>query len=416
MKIITFSVIFLVFLALTLVYAPLLYAESYSRERIHRYLKSQQSPRTGLVDSFTDTSDEMLIDQASTYDQTLAVMAFLLNKDFSAAARILDFFEKKWNTIGYANFYNTKDGGSGIEGTIHLGPNAWVALAALQYDALTGKKRYQELARNIGLALAELPHEPEGGLAMGPVADWGADWREVFSAENNIDAFVVFQELARVLSDEKEKDFFQNEAQGIKRFLKKKIFARKPRIPTGPEGDWMASDVFAFTLLAFKPSELENDFDLSVQEMFDLLDKNFLVYADGISGYDFTDFLTKETFERKPMISIEWSAMVALAYFKMADYNKQLFELSREPVFEEQAEKYSDKARNILNNLDAKAMPRANHQLVYPYATKGWEQVFPFAPWWRTPQRGEQGRLAGSLSGTCWRMFAEEKFNPFVFK
>lgn len=392
-----------------------LFAQGYDQQKIYHYLKAQQSSTTGLVNSFTGTSDEMLLNQAAIYDQALAVMAFLLSKDYDAAARVLNFFDKKWNGIGFANFYNTQDGHVGIEGTIHLGPNAWIAMAALQYDALTGKKTYLDLARKIALALAQFPHEASGGIAMGPMADWGANWREVFSSENNIDAFVVFRELAEVAPDKKEQDLFSKEAQGIKKFLTEKIFFKKPRVPTGPEGDWMASDVFTFSLLAFRPSELENDFGLTPAEMFNLLDKNFLVTVDDISGYDFTDFLTKETFQRKPMISIEWSAMVASACFKLGSYYQQLFELSKEQDISDEANKYLDKGRLILDNLDKKAMPIAHNQMVYPYSTKAWEQVFPFAPWWRTPQRGEQGRLAGSLSGTCWRMFAEKKFNPFIF-
>jgi hypothetical protein len=390
-----------------------LFAEIYNKEKIYRYLKSQQSPETGLVDSFTNTSDEMLLNQASTYDQALAVMAFLLNKDAKSASRILDFFDKKWNGVGFANFYNTKDGDPGIEGTIHLGPNAWIALAALQYDALTGQKRYEGLSKRIAAAILEIPHDVNGGVAMGPMADWGADWRNIFSAENNIDALVVFRHLEQLSADPKERSRFGQETQGIKQFLKEKIFSRKPRVPTGPEVDWMASDVLAFSLLAFNPSELECDFGITPLEMFSLLEKNFLVETDDIVGYDFADFLTKQSFDRKPMISIEWSAMVALAYLKMSDYYQQLYALSSEKDDTKEANKCLDKGKDILDNLDKKVMPHQQTQQVYPYATKAWEQVFPFAPWWRTPQRGEQGRLAGSLSGTCWRMFAEEKFNPF---
>lgn len=391
-------------------------AESFSKEKTYQYLKSQQESKTGLVNSFTNTSDDMLLNQASTYDQALAVIVFLLNHDEAAASRILDFFQAKWNGLGFSNFYHTKDGQVGLESTVHLGPNAWIAIAALQYDAMSGKKRYYDLARKIVVWMTNLPHDEDGGLSMGSMADWGANWREVFSAENNIDAFVVLKKFAELSSTEGDKAFFDAQAQGVKRFLAAKIFSCKPRIPVGPGNKVMASDVFAFSLLAFTPSQLQSDLGLSVGDMFRSLDDNFLVETDDILGYDFTDFLSKTTFERRPMISIEWSAMIALAYLKMGDYEKQLYELSGDPENEVRSNDYAAQGKKILEALDRKAMTYKNVQQVYPYATKAWEQVFPFAPWWRTPQRGEAGRLAGSLSGTCWRMFAEERFNPFELK
>ncbi|MFA6379141.1 MAG: hypothetical protein WCX16_05115, partial [Candidatus Omnitrophota bacterium] len=177
-EIISFISIFFVFGFLF--YVKSSWAEVYSKEKIYRYLKSQQMEQTGLVNSFTNTSDEALLYQASTYDQALAVIAFLLNKDDAAASRILHFYQSKWNGLGFANFYYTKDGQVGLEGTVHLGPNAWIAIAALQYDAITGKNRYHDLARKIVMWMTQLSHDVIGGISMGPVADWGANWREVF--------------------------------------------------------------------------------------------------------------------------------------------------------------------------------------------------------------------------------------------
>jgi hypothetical protein len=389
------------------------WAKGYNKEKIYQYLKSQQNIQTGLVNSFLNTSDEMLFDQASTYDQSLAAITFLLNKDEKAASRILDFFSNHWNGIGFSNFYHTKRGEVGLEATIHLGPNAWIALAALRYDAMTGTKKYYPLARKITVWMAGLPHDKTGGIAMGPSADWGADWRTVFSAENNIDAYVVFQAMAKLSTNDDDKNFFLEQAKGIKAFLKKEIFSLKPRIPVGPDTKSMASDVFAFSLLAFSAQELRDDFLFAPEDMFQALDQNFLVETDDIFGYDFTDFLTKTAFERRPMISMEWSAMVALSYLKIGQECRKLYSVNNDQASKDEADVYVKKANKILEHLDQKAMVFGASTLAYPYATKAWEQVFPFATWWRTPQRGDQGRLAGSLSGTCWRVFAEEQFNPF---
>ena len=396
--------------------AKLSWAEGYSQEKIGRYLKSQQNARTGLVNSFSNTADLRLLNQASIYDQALAVMAFLLNRDEASAARILDFFNTHWSEEGFSNFYYTLNGETGLETTIHLGPNAWIALAALNYDAMTGKKRYAPLAKKITLWMARLPYSADGGIAMGPREDWGANWREVFSAENNIDALMVFRQMARQTSDESEQRLYCQRARWIAEFLKKKIFSRKPRIPVGPDSEVVASDVFAFALLAFEPRELEDAFAFAPEEMFRFLDEQFLVETDGIFGYDFTDLSSKKTFARRPMISLEWSAMIALAYVKMSDHEAKLFARFGDPASEKKSRDYQERAAEILGELDKKAMASGKNQLMYPYATKAWEQVFPFAPWWRTPQRGESGRLAGSLAGTCWRVFAEKKFNPFEVK
>lgn len=390
-------------------------AQVYNKEKIYRYLKAQQNPQTGLVNSFTDTADEMLLYQASTYDQSLAAMTFLLNNDFEAAASILNFFHAKWTGIGFANFYHTKTGDVGLETTTHLGPNAWIAIAALQYDVITGRRRFYELACKIALWIAQLPQDSAGGLAMGPWADWGANWREVFSSENNISAFGVFSGIQPVTFDSDQKAVFDRKAAGIKAFLKQKIFARKPRIPVGPDNTVMASDVFAFALLAFSPGDFESVLGVSAQEMFMILEENFFVDTDDIVGYDFTDKVSRQSFQRQPMISIEWSAMIALAYLRVGSYFAQLADLMNDQAVSQEAVTMSNKAAVIVQNLDQKAIMRGHQQMVYPYATKAWEQVFPFAPWWRTPQRGERGRLAGSLSGTCWRVFIEEQFNPFQF-
>lgn len=390
-------------------------AQAYDKDKVYRYLKAQQDPHTGLVNSFTNTADEMLWNQASTYDQALAAITFLLNNDADSAARILNFFNAKWVGVGFANFYHTQTGDVGIESTTHLGPNAWIALAALHYDHMTGKRRFYDLAYKIAVWMMQLPHDATGGIAMGSHADWGANWREVFSAENNIDALAVFRGLQSVTFNKEDEQKFAKEVQGIKRFLKEKIFARKPRIPVGPDTDIMATDVFAFAVLAFKPSELENDLGVLASEMFDIVEKNFSVATDDIVGYDFTDFVSKGSFDRRPMISIEWSAMIALAYSVISDHDTQLAQLTQDAAMEDQARAYAQKTEEIVKNLDQKAILYSDRQLTFPYATKAWEQVFPFAPWWRTPQRGDRGRLAGSLSGTCWRVFVEERFNPFYF-
>ena len=393
-----------------------LYAENLDTEKVHRYLLSQQNFKSGLAKSFSNTFDRQLHNQSSTYDQALTAIAFLLLDDYRSAAKVLDFFKAHWNGLGYPNFFETQTGGRGIESTVHLGPNMWIAIACLQYDAFTGKRKYTDLAHKIAMWAAKLNHI-DGGIAMGPFMDWAADWKYVLSAENNIDAYVVFNFLQKKFSNKFDQNLFSKEKFGIVSFLRKKIFSQKPRIPIGPDTDIMASDVLAFSILAFSPEEFQIDLGLSVDEALDIVESNFYIESDEIAGYDFTDFESKETFEREPMISIEWSSMIAISYLKAADYYKHLYSLSGKEEEKRRFDKYASRAKRILDNLDKKALPYVRERIAYPYATKSSEQVFPFAPWWRTPTGGNQNKLAGSLAGTCWRLFAEKEFNPFeVYK
>ena len=119
------------------------------------------------------------------------------------------------------------------------------------------------------------------------------------------------------------------------------------------------------------------------------LEEDDFVDTDDIVGYDFTDKVSRQSFQRQPMISIEWSAMIALAYLRVGSYFAQLADLMNDQAVSQEAVTMSNKAAVIVQNLDQKAIMRGHQQMVYPYATKAWEQVFPFAPWWRTPQRGE---------------------------
>lgn len=387
----------------------------FDETKIYNYLKSQQNEKTGLVNSFVNTKDTMLLNQASTYDQALAGIAFLVLGDCNRAERILRFFDNKWSADGFANFYNTKTGNVGIECTIHLGPNAWIALLALQYTAITGNRKYLDLAKKIAFWAVKLNHK-KGGLAMGPVKDWATDWSEVYSSENNIDAYTVFDLLHNYISSDEDKKLFESEKEGIKNFLRIITFSQNPRIRVGIDNPAMATDVIAISMLAFEPAQLKFQMKISPEEFFEIAEKQFLVSIDGIQGYEFADKESVREIGRPNMISLEWTAMMALAYFKLADYCKQFYELTGDNEYKINSDKYQDKSIRLIGNLDKKILTISKDAIAYPYATKGLKQVFPFSPWWKTPSDGKDGRLAASLASSCWRVFVEKKFNPFELK
>jgi hypothetical protein len=391
-------------------------AQTFDETKIYKYLKSEQSKKTGLVNSFFNTSDEELLNQASTYDQALAGLAFLILGDDKAASRILDFFNKTWSGNGFTNFYNTATGYPGVETTIHLGPNMWITILALQYTAATGDNKYLDLAKNIAIWAIKLNHK-QGGIAMGPVADWGANWPEVYSSENNIDAHAVFNLLANYVTSIEDKNLLAAQMAGIEKFLKDITFGLNSYICVGSENPTiMASDIPALLVLAFRPAKFESLVGFSCDELLELAEKYFFTATDDIKGYEFTDEESRGKIGRPKMISLEWTAMISLAYFKMADYYNQFYELTSESKYKISADEYRNKAQNSIKNLDKKILTMAKDKIAYPYATKGYQQVFPFAPWWKTPKNGKDGRLAASLASTCWRLFLEKRFNPLELK
>ncbi|MDD5584756.1 MAG: hypothetical protein PHV55_06855, partial [Candidatus Omnitrophica bacterium] len=192
---------------------------------ISAFCAHQRNEVTGLFCSFINTSDELLVGQASTYDQALVGLALLKFREYYQAKQILRFFKSRWSPQGLCNFYDTSSGGCGVETTVHLGPNAWIALFALHYAQETGDDSFYSFARDIGLWAADLKHY-RGALCMGPVQDWGGNWDEAVSLENNIVAYAMFRSLYAQEKDEKIKNVFAREMQGIRKFIKEAALVR----------------------------------------------------------------------------------------------------------------------------------------------------------------------------------------------
>lgn len=362
----------------------------------YQFLLRQKNDKTGLVDSFVNTRDLSLKSQASTYDLALAGLGFLKLGDNASARKILSFFDKTWTEAGLCNFYNTSTGSCGLEWTAHLGPNMWVAMLALRYTQETQDERFYPLARKIVFWGMRLKHDA-GALAMGVQQDWGADWPNVFGVESNIVAYSVFRKMAFMEKDRAVRDAFELEMQSIRDFLNKVAIVRDERghlqnivvghsIPAGLTRV-VAGDVISMMLLVFETKELGDFFGVNEAELVDLATKRFFVHSDGISGFDFTDEEGARSAKRPRMISLEWTMQMACA-LKIQEQSL---------------------SRSWVDEVDKK-MIRSEGAIFYAYATKPGFQVFPFAPWWKTPH-GEPG-LCGSMASTMWRLFYEKGFNP----
>ena len=404
------QIVFVLFL-LVLFLPSGLSADQFNADKARAFLISQQSRTTGLVNSFTRTSNERLLGQASTYDQALAGMAFLVLGDVQRAEYILDFFEKAWRGRGFSNFYNTKTGQVGIEATVHLGPNAWVAMLAFQHYHVTGSPRYLSLARDIlewGMAL----DRRLGGFAMGPYPDWGANWRNVFSSENNLSFYGALGFAERASSKLFPRERIQKIRGDIEEFLKRVAFqADRPLVGVG--NPVKSSDVISFAVLGLNLERLPMVAGADVWSLLEDAERKFLVEVDGMRGFEFTTHESVREIPRFSMVSLEWSAMYVLCYWRAARFAEVQSVLDGDVKKKELAEKFSRKAEDLIAELDKKMIPLGRKYQAYPYATKGGLQVFPFASWWKTPNDLSLGKPATALSSICWRIFVDKRFNPF---
>ena len=144
----------------------------------------------GLVFSFEP--DKPGRARISLYDQALAVIVFSLLENYSAAEKILDFFqnqimdELESGPGGFFQFRN-KNGRPLRSSARWLGDNAWLLIAAQNYRLISGNQNaYQELVGSLENWIKSLQQE-NGGLISGTRPDGSANTNMVI--EGNIDAF-----------------------------------------------------------------------------------------------------------------------------------------------------------------------------------------------------------------------------------
>ncbi|MFA5007907.1 MAG: hypothetical protein WC546_01670 [Candidatus Omnitrophota bacterium] len=383
---------------------------------VKNFLMHQRNPKTKILESFINTTNKELVGESSTYDQALAGLGFLKLNDYEAAKGILSFFREKWDGEGLHNFYNTQTGLNGIEDTIHLGPNMWIAVFALQYGEITKDSSFSGFAKEIALWAVKLNHK-NGGISMGPVCDWGGDWPNVYSSENNMVAYAVFKALKEKEEGVNMRSIFEKEMQGIVNFintvtLKKSDKGELTGVNVGynPEegiSKISSSDVVTMMLLVFDPDELNKFFSIREDALLKFAKDNFYVCEDEICGFDFTTKASADLVQRPRMISLEWSAQMADAEIFLSQFYKKTTGAG------EKAENYLKESAKLLSDIDKKAIYEGDMNF-FPYATKGSARPFPFASWWKTPEGDTKN--CGALSPTLWRFFAYKKFNPLQLK
>jgi len=187
------------------------------------WLAAQQDVTgTQLVDSFEDFSAPSTpILLSYTYDQAVAIIALAVRGETARAAHILDAMVSLQATDGsWVNSYWAGNR-AGEELRKHVGPAAWMALAVMNYEVLTGDTATYHPMATAALDWALQFTQTNGGLAGG-LTTWAAgdgSWTPEpwSSTEHNLDAFAALQYFAATTPSKAES--YRAAAAGIRRFL-----------------------------------------------------------------------------------------------------------------------------------------------------------------------------------------------------
>lgn len=422
-----------------------------------QFLDRQQSNVNGLVESFRGTSiyaydiftrafcygkGGVLDGQAFTYDNAVAIIAYLIaGKDAKASAMLRvfrkEFYNVKNDVVGLFNSYRTDrtDNGMlvlGIDGDrIHLGPTMWIALAALQYTAATGDLQYLSFAIDMAKWAQHLNHyrfddQRRGAASMG--FGWGPDWSQIYSTENNVDYYAVLTMLTTLYErgDEKVKNIYlrknfgpadlRQEREGVARWMKEVAYNIDEGYfncgynEHGPDKT-RALDNIAWTLAAFGPERILA-MGIDPFALVDFAEKHYQVSdtiaGERVEGFDFTDSVGRKKTVR--MVWMEGTGLQTITYQVMAKYAASVGRDDKAAEYIEKSKKYSNELEKV-----SRLTKLMDHAL--PYTSKcpaEKEVILTFAYEWEVP-RGHNGQWVSSVSSTIWRYFALTGFNPMVF-
>ena len=428
--------------------------------RTANFFDKQTSSVNGLIESFRNTSnytydvftktfvpgkDGVLETQSFLYDTTIAGLSYLLAGQYKKTEKMLRIYQREFYLVkggghtGLCNAYRTdvprKRWGlsHGIDGNrVHLGPNMWVAIAALQYSAVTGKTDFVPFVIDILKWAGEINHYKlsdgkKGAASMG--YGWQPpDWSKVYSTENVVDHYAVLKMV---------KDFYYNGPKSIKSYFEDANFAikdineelanierwlvrliydkKKKTFNMGYNQNGVdktdALDTVSWAIPAITPKRLQ-ELGINPFSMMQFAEENYLVTDSiknmKITGYDFTNKQGRK--KNYTMIWFEGTCFHITALQVMSDYAQSVGKKAL-------AEQYRKKAVNILNNVRNAAILVDMPDKALPYTSKKPQdkQVFTsFSHEWEIP-RGKDGAWVASSSSTGWFLIAASAFNPFDF-
>ncbi len=423
-----------------------------------RFFDRQKSDVTGLVESFRGTSlyyydfftrafcygrGGVLDCEAFTYDNAIVILSYLVAGQPRKAEAVLkvyrrEFYCEKNGLIGLYNSYRTDRPVTygnltlGIDGDrMHLGPTMWIAIAALQYTAVTGDLQFLSFAIDTAKWAQRLDHSAlddgeRGAVSMG--MGWGPDWSRICSTENNIDYYAVLRMLkeihergtprARAVFERKGYGIndIESEMRGVSRWFAEKAYDReRGSFACGFNEKGVdrtdALDTVSWTIAAFGPDTLES-MGIDPFALMDFADRQFRVRTtigeEPCEGYDFTNKASRR--RETKMVWLEGTGFHTVAFQVMSRYAERRGMAEKAEEYRTQAVKYADEMEKI-----SRAAELIDGALPYTSKKPGDRQlIMTFAEEWEIP-RGNKGQWVSSASSTGWRYLALSGFNPLSF-
>jgi hypothetical protein len=423
-----------------------------------KFLDSQSSKVTGLVESFRGTSrfafDVMtrafcygkggVLDcQSFTYDSAIAALVYTLSGQTHKTEKILDAYQKEFyrdknEFPGLCNSYRTDKADDqglvmGIDGLmIHAGPAMWIAMSAIHYTAITGDPKYLGFTIDIAKWAQQLKHwqfedGQKGGISMG-YGYQPPDWSLVYSTENNADYYAVLCMLKELyVTGDKDirkvyeqrnygLDVIEREMNGLERWMKDIAYNPLEKAfycgynEKGAQAT-PALDTVGWTIAAFGPEKLQK-MGIDPFCLMDYAESHFLVKSnisgELVEGFDFTDREGRTNPLR--LVWMEGTGIQAVAYQIMSRYAESIGRDGKAEEYRLKAAKFSDQLEKAANaiKLNNNALPYTSKRA----AEK--EVIFVYDGEWEVP-RGNKGQWVASVSSTVWRYFAMSGFNPLAF-
>lgn len=422
------------------------------------FLDRQTSDINGLVESFRGTSvysydiftrafiygrGGVLDAQSFTYDGAIASLAYLVSDQPKKAADIIrvyarEFYCIKNDNYGLFNSYKSDKEATkwglpiGIDGDrMHIGPTLWVAIAALQYTAVTGKLEFLPFVIDVCKWTESLPHYTfrngqRGAVSMG--SGWGPDWTKVYSTENIVDHYALLKmlkevyelknsEITNIFEKKKYSDLNINrEMFSIERWLMEVVYDKnKKTFNMGVNEHGVdkvdALDTVSWTIPALTPVRLI-EMGVDPYHLMQFADKHYQV-SDNIEsvevkGYDFTNPNGRKKGYR--MVWFEGTGFHIVAMQTMAKF-------SQEKGFEKRAVFFKQQAMYFLNEMTKASNLCGMIDGALPYTSKKpkEKEVLTTFQWeWEIP-RGRKGQWVSSVSSTGWYIIAMSAFDPLGF-
>jgi hypothetical protein len=359
------------------------------------WMKIKQTRNFGLIPSFS--GDESLKAVSYTYDQALAAMAFSVSGEPERARKILDYYknfaQQDENNVYYNGYYTA---GQPSEYVVHVGPNTWIGIAAVQYFLMAGDSSFLQVAKNIAAWLEKFM-DADGGLKGGPGVSW-------YSTEHNLDAYAFFDMLHFATKDEKYSVLKNRSLKWIKEHA---YDAKQKRFKRGKGDSTIATDTFSWGIAAVGPETLIKE-NMDPFSIIDFAEENCKVTVQfknrqgqivEVTGFDFAK---ARNVGRGGVVSTEWTSQMTVAYSILSRFTQNNGNGQQSGKLREKYNFYLNELQKML--IVSSTKTGATH-LCLPYASQADADT---GHGWRTPS----GEKTESVAGTCYYLFAIKEFNP----